>query len=161
MVGKLHHMSLPAPILKRGFWLYVWKVELPLGGLVHYVGMTGDISGVAQSAANRVSAHIGSNNHNNALRRNLCNRRGAILEECQSFDFYAFGPVYPYQAESPDYLAQRTKVANLEKRLWRGLAAAQYTMLNKMPSGDNSFDMGRWTDVVSAFQVPFPDLESN
>lgn len=88
MDRKMHHMSLPAPILRRGFWLYVWKVGLPNGALVHYVGMTGDTgSGAAQSAMNRVSAHLGQNVRSNALRRYLKSKREIELEACGSLDF--------------------------------------------------------------------------
>ena len=41
-MGAIYRMSLPAPMLQRGFWLYVWKIGLPDGSITHYVGMTGD-----------------------------------------------------------------------------------------------------------------------
>ena len=42
MTTEMHHLSVPPSILRRGFWLYVWRIGLPSGGDVHYVGMTGD-----------------------------------------------------------------------------------------------------------------------
>jgi hypothetical protein len=161
MTGELHHMWIPAPILTRGFWLYVWKVGLPDGDNTHYVGMTGDVTGVAQSASNRVSAHLGSNVKSNALRRNLRNRLNTELENCKSFDLFAFGPVYEYPVQLPDiFKAQREKVANLERHLWLRLHEAQYPMLNKRPDGNDVIDAGRWPAICAAFQKPFPKLSA-
>jgi hypothetical protein len=93
MTGELHQFTIPAQILKRGFWLYIWKIGLPDGTVVHYVGMTGDTgAALAQSAMNRVAAHLGSNIKSNALRRYLKSKCNMELEDCTSIDFYAFGP---------------------------------------------------------------------
>jgi hypothetical protein len=99
MTPEIHHLSVPPSILRRDFWLYVWRVGLPSGGYVHYVGMTGDTgSARAQSAANRVAAHLGFNTKSNALRQ----KAQTPLEDCRSLDFFAFGPVYP-EPEQADY----------------------------------------------------------
>jgi hypothetical protein len=159
MTSELHHMSLPAPILRRGFWLYVWGVGLPLGGKIHYVGMTGDTgSGAAQSAMNRVSAHLGRNIKSNALRRYLKSKRNAELEDCQSLDFFAFGPVYP-EPVGADYPRQRGKVAAIEKHLWAKMKAADYEMLNNQPQATAQLDTDRWAAVCAAFQEPFSRLK--
>ena len=161
MDRKMHHMSLPAPILRRGFWLYVWKVGLPNGALVHYVGMTGDTgSGAAQSAMNRVSAHLGQNVRSNALRRYLKSKREIELEACGSLDFFAYGPVYP-QLLQTDYPLQRARVARIEKELWKCLERSGYDMLNTQPGATAELDPDRWNDVCAAFQIPFPALKAN
>jgi hypothetical protein len=160
MTGTLHHMSLPAPILRRGFWLYVWRVELPSGLIVHYVGMTGDTgSGIAQSAMNRVAAHLRRNVRSNALRRYLKQKRNVDLEDCLSLDFFTFGPVYSEPSRA-NYPAQRGKVA-AEKHLWAQMKAAQYEMLNNQPQATSTLDQVRWRDVQAAFQHAFPDLLLN
>jgi len=159
MAGLLYHMHLPAPILRQEFWLYVWKVGLPDGKPVHYVGMTGDTgTRHAQSAMNRVAAHLGRNVHSNALRRYLRDRRRVELESCASLDFYAFGPVYP-RPEKENYAVQRGRVAALEKQLWLGLGAAGYDMLNREPQATAALDELTWPTVCKAFQSPFPNLE--
>ena len=43
MKASTHTLTLPAAMLERGFWLYVWKVETPAGEYL-YVGRTGDNS---------------------------------------------------------------------------------------------------------------------
>ena len=161
MAGALYHMSLPAPILQRGFWLYVWKVKLPAGQETHYVGMTGDTgSGIAQSAMNRVSAHLGRNLRSNALQRYLRMKRNVDLESCLALDFFAFGPVYPDAAKS-DYQVQRGKVAAIEKHLWAQMKAAGYDMLNDTPRATAPLDEDRWSDVCTAFHCHFDNLSAS
>jgi hypothetical protein len=161
MTGTLHHMSLPAPILRRDFWLYVWRIGLPDRRKTHYVGMTGDTgAGIAQSAMNRVAAHLGRNIRSNALRKYLKTKRDVELEDCLSLDFFAFGPVYPEPARV-DYPTIQAKVAALEKHLWARMQSAKYEMLNNQPQATAQFDPDRWSAVCTAFQKPFPDLKPN
>ena len=42
-LASLHRLTLPGPMLQRGFWLYVWRVQTPKGERL-YVGRTGDSS---------------------------------------------------------------------------------------------------------------------
>jgi poly-gamma-glutamate synthesis protein (capsule biosynthesis protein) len=159
-IRSIHHLSLPVPILRREFWLYVWRACLPDGRLVHYVGMTGDTgSKAAQSAMNRLTAHLGPNVNSNALRKYL-NGREAELEDCRSLDFFAFGPVYQ-KINSADYAAQRGRVAAIEKRLWTELRDAGYEMLNPQPKAAAELDETRWRDICRAFKDYFPRLTSN
>jgi hypothetical protein len=156
-MASLSHLSIPAPILKSAFWLYVWKVGLPSGATELYVGMTGDAgSGRAQSAMNRVAAHLGRNIKNNALRRYL-NSRHIELEHCTSLDLYAYGPVYPKPSEER-YRHVRGQVAAIEKRLWAHLKSAGYGMLNKKPRATAPCDESRWAEVCDAFTTEFPNL---
>jgi hypothetical protein len=104
MSAEMHHLSVQPSILRCGFWLYVWRIGLPSGGDVHYVGMTGDTGAArAQSAANRIAAHLSYNIHSNALRRYVLHKEHAHLEDCSSLEFFAFGPVYPRPAQAVDY----------------------------------------------------------
>jgi hypothetical protein len=152
MTAEIHHLSLPPAILKLGFWLYVWRVGLQNGGGVHYVGMTGDTgSARAQSAANRVAAHLGFNTNSNALRRYVQKKKQMDLEDCRSLDFFAFGPVYPKPAYT-DYASVRGKVAAIEKHLWEQMCASGYEMLNDLPRARAVLDVARWNDVRAAFQ---------
>ena len=36
-------ISFSSSVLERGFWLYVWRIDTPKGGML-YVGRTGDES---------------------------------------------------------------------------------------------------------------------
>jgi len=158
MTAQLHHLSMPPKILRRDFWLYVWKVGLPAGECAHYVGMTGDTgSAHAQSAANRVAAHLGFNPKSNALRRHMLQRRQTSLEDCRSLEFFAFGPVYPEPAPV-DYPSMRGKVAALERQLWKRMEASGYDMLNAEPRATGELDEGRWKDVCASFRRHFADL---
>src|ERR1700738_2722495 len=133
MTGELHQFSIPAQILERGFWLYVWKVGLPDETIVHYVGMTGDTgAAIAQSAMNRVAAHLGRNIKSNALRRYLKSKCDVDLEDCVSVYFYACGPVYE-KPSAGEYATQRGRVAALEKHLWAQMQSGNYQMLNRQP----------------------------
>lgn len=159
MTADIFHLSVPPPTLRRNFWLYVWKVGLPVGGNVHYVGMTGDTgSAAAQSAANRVAAHLGSNNNSNALRKYVLQKRQTDLEDCRSLDFFTFGPVYTKPADV-DYPTMRGKVAALEKRLWERMEASGYDMLNGKPQATSMVDENRWNDVCASFQRHFANLK--
>ena len=156
----LHHVSVPVPILQRGFWLYIWKVGLPEGDHGHYVGMTGDTAtGRAQSAANHVSANLGFTAHASAIRRYLHRRHRVHLENCRSLEFISFGPVYPEPAPT-EYQAVRGKVAALANRLWDRLNASGYEMLNTLPRTPGRLDEPRWNDVCSAFQGHFPRIRT-
>jgi len=66
MDAELHQLNLPP--LSRGFWLYAWKIVGPNDEQFCYVGMTGDVTGVAQSPFVRASAHLGFNRNNNGIR---------------------------------------------------------------------------------------------
>jgi hypothetical protein len=151
MTGEIHHLPVPPPILKKNFWLYVWRVGVPSGGFLHYVGMTGDTgSARAQSAANRVAAHLGFGIAN-ALREYLLREKQIHLEDCRSLDFFGSGPVYPDPAPA-DYPAVRGKVAALEKHLWIRMEASGYEMLNPRPQTKVSLDEARWNEVRASFQ---------
>ena len=79
-------LSFSGALLQRGFWLYVWEVTAEDGRRVLYVGRTGDSSSAnAQSPFNRLSQHLGNNEHANALRRQL-EEAGINPVTCRSFD---------------------------------------------------------------------------
>lgn len=163
-MSVMYHMTLHPPLLKRDFWLYVWKVGLPDGRFTHYVGMTGDVTGVAGSAFGRLSTHVGKNGTNNALRRNL--RRGGLdVEDCLSLDFYAYGPIYSVPENSQlenraIYESLRRRVAALEKRLWYRMRLGGYKMLNSQPGATALVDGTKWKRACTEFQKYFPNLKS-
>lgn len=87
-------MTLPGPMLQRGFWLYVWQMETPKGEML-YVGRTGDNSSPhATEPYYRMGQHLGFTKTQNALRRNL-RSRGIEPEECAAFHLIAHGAVHP------------------------------------------------------------------
>ena len=157
MSAKLYQVELPPEILVRGFWLYAWNIVGPRDKRFCYVGMTGDVTGVAQSPYVRAGAHLGFNKYNNAIRRHLvC--RGVEPEKCKSFAFLAYGPVLPYSQGHPDYGANRKRVGALERQLWTA-AAAHNTMLNERPRFADQFEISLWSKVRAAF-APHLNLSS-
>jgi hypothetical protein len=156
--AALHCLSVPTPILKRGFWLYVWRVGLPVVGCSHFVGMTGDTGAArAQSAANHVAAHLGFSLFASALRKSMQRKQHSRLEDCRSLDFFAFGPVYP-DGVSTDYPTMRGNVTALARHLWHRMEASGYDMLNTPVQTTATLDVNRWNDVCAAFKRHFAEL---
>ena len=105
-------------MLSRGFWLYAWNIVGPEGERFCYVGMTGDVTGVAQSPFVRAGAHLGFNTNSNAIRRHLC-KRGLAPESYTGMKFFVYGPVLPYSDKylKDDYEDSRKSVGALERQL--------------------------------------------
>jgi hypothetical protein len=150
MGAELHKVDLPPEILSRGFWLYVWNIVGAGDEKFCYVGMTGDVTGVAQSPFVRAGAHLGFNENSNAIRRLLVGR-GVEPETCKSMIFLVYGPVLPYAPKDAGYEASRKRVGALERQLWTAAEAAHNTMLNERPRFAETFDESFWKDVRDAF----------
>ena len=86
-------LSIPGPMLRRGFWLYVWRVTTADDNELLYVGRTGDNSSPnAAPPYTRMGQHLGSIKNQNALRSQLIMSR-VTPEECRKFDLIAHGPI--------------------------------------------------------------------
>lgn len=147
---NIHHLSIPAPVLERGFWLYAWRIETADGRELVYVGRTGDSSSKnAQSPFNRVSGHLGSNSRANALQRHLT-KRGLTQQQCRRLDFITCGPIFPEGSTIEQRNERRDIVGALEKKLRDELVDAGYEVLNtvhcRMP-----LDPALWAEVRAAF----------
>jgi hypothetical protein len=159
-------MTLPGPMLQRGFWLYVWQVETPKGEML-YVGRTGDNSSPHATAPyTRMGQHLGFAKTQNALRKHLLSR-GVEPESCAAFHLIAHGPVYPEVAkeEGLDRAALmarhkplRDHVGAMEKALAESLARAGYKVLNTV-AWNHALDEDAWTAVRAAFADHFPKLK--
>lgn len=90
-----YRLTLPGAMLRRGFWLYIWRVEVQGESEPWlYVGRTGDNSSPNASAPyTRMGQHLGSLENQNALRRHLVGK-GLTLEEC-TFHLISHGPIHP------------------------------------------------------------------
>jgi hypothetical protein len=152
-------VSLPPALLARGFWIYVWKIGLVDGTVVHYVGMTGDTgSYVAGSPLKRAADHLGFNERSNALRQYL-ERKGCPPERCRMLDLMSFGPIGDVPEDRELYKVARGKIAALEKALCSALRAAQYEVLHDDPRCNFKCDESRWKELVTAFGGNFPLLK--
>jgi hypothetical protein len=165
-------LTLPGPMLQRGFWLYVWRVTVPDGRELLYVGRTGDNSSPNASPAYvRMGQHLGSTKTQNALRRHLTDRNIAP-EDCAEFDLVAHGPIHP-EVEKPDgydhadpqtrdtlmalHKPLRDIVGAMEKRLADELGGAGYLVMNTVRWKPTIADEV-WLPVREAFAVDFPNL---
>ena len=159
MSEDMYDISLPPQLLARGFWLYVWKIDLPDGTPTYYVGITGDTgSKVAQSPFNRVCAHLSMNTRSNTLRRCLRSRHGSVPKNCRSLNFKAFGPIGSVPKEREEYRRSRAQVAALESALWLALERAGYAMLNKQPRSLTNLDKSKWSAALMAVAGKFDRL---
>ena len=163
--ANLHRLTLPGPMLQRGFWLYVWRVQTPKGERL-YVGRTGD-SGSPHATApyTRMGQHLGFSKAANSLRR-LLTEAGLQPESCGPFDLISYGPIFPEIGMAKDQLRAdqmllhtlvRDQMAALEKKLRDALVAAGYPVLNVVHS-KKPFDATHWEAVRIAFAEHFPRL---
>lgn len=165
-----HCLTLPGAMLRRGFWLYVWRVEDAEGGEWLYVGRTGDNSSPHASAPyTRMGQHLGTMKNQNALRKHLTARHVA-LERC-TFHLIAHGPIHA-EVERPDCATERKtrrdelfkvhrpfrdEIGAYERDLARALKEAGYRVLNSV-SWKHDGDAARWLEIRQAFAEHFPKL---
>lgn len=120
-------------LLRRGFWVYVWRISGPGERRFFYVGRTGDSSSPnASSPFGRMSAHFSSNPRGNALLRNL-DVAGVNPQDCR-FRLYALGPVYPEQESFEDHRPLRDRTATLEASVAEELKRRGLEVLGSHPS---------------------------
>ncbi|MGO4524953.1 hypothetical protein AB4097_08820 [Microvirga sp. 2MCAF35] len=165
MSAVTHVVTVPGSMLKRGFWLYVWRVETPKGEML-YVGRTGDNSSPHASAAyTRMGQHLGSAKTQNALRQHL-RKEGLEPEDCTAFHLVAHGPIYPEVEHAPGldraalmekHLPLRDLVGAMEKALAEELKQAGYRVLNTV-KWKHPHDPVIWETVRAAFEAHFPKL---
>jgi len=116
-------------LLRRGFWLYVWRITCG-GRTVLYVGRTGDSSSPnASSPFRRIGQHLDprANSKSTALARQL-KAVGISPESCR-FEMIAIGPVFPEQKEMERHLELRNKAGALERALADHLRKAGHDVL--------------------------------
>ncbi len=163
--ASLHHLTLPGPMLQRGFWLYVWRVQTPKGERL-YVGRTGDSSSPHATAPyTRMGQHLGFSKAQNSLRR-LLTDAGVEPESCGQFDLISYGPIFPEIGMTKEQLRAdqmllhtpvRDQMAALEKNLRDALVEAGYSVLNVVLS-KKQYDAAQWEAVRNAFAEHFSGL---
>lgn len=163
--ASLHRLTLPGPMLQRGFWLYVWRVQTPMGERL-YVGRTGDSSSPHATAPyTRMGQHLGFSKAQNSLRR-LLTEAGVEPESCGQFDLISYGPIFPEIGMTKEQLRHeqmllhtpvRDQMAGLEKKLRDALVAAGFQVLNVVHS-KKQYDEIHWDAVRTAFSEHFPEL---
>jgi hypothetical protein len=157
MTASLHSMVIPPEILKRGFWLYVWVINLKDGRVVYYVGRTGDSSSPnAQSPVSRISGHLGPNERANALQRHL-RTHGIDFADCEALEYIAHGPLEEEVEDWDSHRSRRDRTHALERDLCEGMKAAGYEVMNdvqcRLPTEPTA-----WKMVRAAFSKRFDRL---
>ena len=167
-----YRLTLPGPMLRRGFWLYVWRVSGPDGKEWLYVGRTGDNSSPNASPPYiRMGQHLGSAKNQNSLRRHL-HERGISPEECREFHLVAHGPIHPEVIKPAGFSHKdkkthaelmekhvpiRNVVGAMEKQLAKDLRDAGYQVLNNV-SWKHSISEDEWEPIRAAFAKDFGNL---
>ncbi|MEE2878744.1 MAG: hypothetical protein VX593_07045 [Pseudomonadota bacterium] len=173
MTAETYTLTVPGPMLHRGFWLYVWRIIVPDGRELLYVGRTGDNSSPHASPAYiRMGQHLGNAKTQNALRRHLTDR-GISPEQCAEFDLVAHGPIHPEVEKPADYrhddkkiraalmelhLPIRDRIGAMEKRLAEDLSTAGYEVMNKV-HWKPTITEAEWLPIRDAFAETFPKLK--
>ena len=115
-------MSFEGEVLRRGFWLYLWKIESE-GRLYFYVGRTGDSSSPnAASPFNRIGQHLDfrKNAKGNSLAKRL--NEAGVNPMSSSFRMLALGPFFPEQQTFEAHKPFRDKMATMEYMVAQFLA---------------------------------------
>ncbi|MGV2980851.1 hypothetical protein ACERNI_11665 [Camelimonas sp. ID_303_24] len=166
-------LTLPGKMLRRGFWLYVWKVEAPgVPAPYLYVGRTGDNSSPYASAPyTRMGQHLGSVKNQNALRQHLSKLVSDL--ECCTYHLIAHGPIFP-EIDRPVCAEERAKlrsklfelhrpwrdiVGAYERDLANALRDAGYNVLNSVV-WKHAGAREHWPQILNAFSEHFPRLKS-
>lgn len=114
---KLHKINFAGALLKRGFWLYVWKITYGKN-VCFYVGRTGDASSPnASSPFRRMGMHFDLKPHAtaNCIIKQL-KRKGIDPAICL-YSLLAYGPIFPEQKNMNKHKIYRDKIAALEAEL--------------------------------------------
>jgi hypothetical protein len=122
-------VSFDGELLRRGFWLYAWKI-VSNERVVYYVGRTGDSSSSnAASPFNRIGTHLDArpNAKANSLTRRL-REAGLRPEDCR-FRMAAVGPLFPEQESFEDHKVTRDQMATLEHEVAKELRSRGHEVL--------------------------------
>ena len=124
-------MSFPGEVLRRGFWLYIWKIQFE--NTPHfYVGRTGDSSSAnASSPFNRIGRHLDfrENAKGNSLAKRLL--ESSIDPYRSSFKMLALGPFFDEVKEFEEHKTLRDYMATLEFEIARTLRESGYVVLGQ------------------------------
>jgi hypothetical protein len=130
---KQYRLGFSGAVLKRGFWLYVWRIRTGRQQFL-YVGRTGDSSSrFAASPFSRLSQHldIRPKATANMLLRHV--RKQKFEPTRCSFEMVAFGPLFPEQPDLKHHRRVRDIIAPLEAALAEYLRERGYFVVGDHP----------------------------
>jgi hypothetical protein len=155
VAAELYKLSFDGALLSRGFWLYICEIFTPDDRTLCYVGKTGDkASRVSQSPFNRLSNHVGGNEHSNALRCYLAQLR-IDPAQCQ-FRFHSYGPLF-YSIDKGTHGELCDITSGLEKALADAMTQAGYTVINPVRCRSR-LDTETFAVVRASFATVFDKL---
>ena len=131
---NLCRASFDGALLRRGFWLYVWRVRQGDRSAL-YVGRTGDSSsGYAGSPFSRLGQHLDvrPNAKGNTLLKNL--RKAGFKPEFARFELLAVGPLFLEQDTLEKHRKYRDIIAPLETALAAHLRVQGHEVLGTHPA---------------------------
>jgi hypothetical protein len=150
-------LQLEGALLRRGFWLYAWKIRSG-ERLFVYVGRTGDSSShFAASPFARVARHLDLKEgaKANSLVHQL-RAQGIVLEEAD-YRLLALGPLAPEAEDMVGHLPLRETVAALESALAGELKARGYNVVGRHWAS-SPLDEELFKRVLEAIDSDFPRL---
>lgn len=151
---QVHRLEFDGRLLERGFWLYALKIHPPMGGILVYVGRTGDSSSLnAQSPFNRLSLHLSRRPQSSALRNHLI-RLQVEPERC-SFELIAYGPIMPEAKDLQGHRDRRDMIAAYEAELARRITDQGWAVINRVRSR-KALDAAGFESLWQAFDPHFP-----
>jgi hypothetical protein len=130
---KTYEITFNGGLLRRGFWLYLWRVTEGSRTTL-YVGRTGDSSSrYAASPFSRLGQHLDlrQNAAANMLLRNL--RNAGFDPLLCSYRLVAVGPIFPEQDNLESHRIRRDWVGSVEARIAAQLRADGYHVLGTHP----------------------------
>ena len=174
MSPSVNTLTFHGSMNRRGFSLYVWKIEHPEKGELLYVGRTGDSSSPnASSPIKRMGQHLDSKAKGNSLYQWL-EEKEVTPESCTTLTLVSYGPLYEEvrldSKETMDEATRREKlmtkhkvprdiVGALEKGLADTLTKAGYKVMNPV-TGNSDTVSPLWQEVLDAFEPHFPKLKN-
>ncbi|HEY8666958.1 MAG TPA: hypothetical protein VIL86_09845 [Tepidisphaeraceae bacterium] len=154
-----YSMKFDGHLLRRGFWLYIWRVTATASDHV-YVGRTGDSSSPhASSPFKRIGQHLdpSPNAKGNALGKQL-RRAGVTCEDCV-FEMIAVGPIFDEQETFEQHRPYRDQTADLERAVADWLRERGYKVLGTH-SPPGSPDQGLLKQVIDHIEAKFPPAKN-
>lgn len=147
---RLHRLTFPGALLKRGFWLYAWRIRCG-DQEFYYVGRTGDSSSqYASSPFSRLGRHLDMRSAAtaNMLLRHI--RRLGLDPEMCDYELLAFGPLFPEQTTLDLHRERRDIIAPLERALVELFRTQGHLVVGKHGRFGTP-DRGLLTKVTRAF----------
>lgn len=167
MRASTYCLQIPVSMTRAGYWLYVWRVTIPNGNEVLYVGRTGDSRyATANPPIVRMGQHFDRNvarsllkNLNEHLiklaRRSGLNPLDYTANPYTAMSIVAHGPLFPPPGGDDAYHEERKVIVGpLERALRDALECNGHVVVGQHDKSGNLCH-SCWQDVRQAFDPYF------